>query len=100
LGATGGLVLAASRFVRSNANCRTAFPKSRKIFLLLSKFVGAGQISAEHIYALRSVMGGIYNKYRQEDAHEFMTALVDKCGSERNETSEGDKSSCSLSTTG
>ena len=86
LGATGGLVLAASRFICSKADCRTSSPASWNIGNLLSNLVGTGQSCRHNIRALRSIMGGRFNQNRQEDAHEFLTALVEKCESERNES--------------
>jgi hypothetical protein len=87
LGATGGLVLAASRLVSSKEECRTA-PVLWKFCNLLSLLVGTGYISAQTIQTLRSFLGGVYIGHQQQDAHEFLLALVDKCKSDRNETSE------------
>jgi hypothetical protein len=88
LAATGSVVLLAARIASSKAYCKKAFPILLKFCNMLSKCVGSGIIPTEDIKAVRFAMGGIYNSHSQQDAHEFFTALVDKCAEERNETSE------------
>ena len=84
LGATGGFVFAASNFFSSNANKSTDLPVLWSLCYLISRIVGAKQSILQYILSVRSVMAGIFNQNRQEDAHEFLLALVDKCESERN----------------
>jgi hypothetical protein len=83
LGATGGFVFAASKFSSFTANERAHLPVLLRLCNVISKIVGAKPSIQQHILALRSVMKGVFNQNRQEDAHEFLLALINKCELER-----------------
>lgn len=85
LGATGPLALAASKFVSSNLDNKSKLPIIWALCYFLSKLAGSGGILRHIISNLRLAVGGVFNQRRQEDAHEFLMALTDKCKTEGKE---------------